>query len=116
MPNHIHAILWFGAVDSLSPFMKSWKQTTSIRLKRVLRGVAPHYASTIPPSEPFWQPKYYPFNLFTARKALEKLEYMHLNPVRAGLVSRATDWSWSSATYYESGADVGIPLQWIFDD
>jgi putative transposase len=54
--------------------------------------------------------------LFTSRKALEKLEYMHLNPVRAGLVSRATDWPWSSAPYYESGADVGIPLQWIFDD
>jgi putative transposase len=116
MPNHIHAILWFDAIGSLTPFMKSWKQTTSIRLKRVLRGVAPHYASTIPPSEPFWQPKYYPFNLFTARKALEKLEYMHLNPVRAGLVSRATDWPWSSAAYYESGADVGIPLQWIFVD
>ena len=58
MPNHIHAILWFGTADSLSPFMKSWKQTSSIRLKRVLRGVAPHYAAKIPPTEPFWQPKY----------------------------------------------------------
>jgi putative transposase len=71
MPNHIHAILWFRAANSLSPFMKIWKQTTSIRLKRVLRGVAPNYASTIPPSDPFWQPKYYPFNLFTSHKALE---------------------------------------------
>ena len=116
MPNHVHAILWFDAVGSLSPFMKSWKQTTSIRLKRVLRGVVPHYASTIPPSDPFWQPKYYPFNLFSARKAPEKLEYMHLNPVCAGLVNRAVDWPWSSAAYYENGADVGIPLQWIFND
>src|SRR3954470_24799664 len=68
MPNHVHAILWFRAVNSLSNFMKSWKQTTSIRLKRVLRGVAPHYAAKIPASEPFWQPKYYPFNLFSTRK------------------------------------------------
>jgi putative transposase len=116
MPDHVHAIVWFAAAGSLSPFMKSWKQTTSLRLKRVLRGVAPCYAAKIPPAEPFWQPKYYPFNLFTARKAREKLEYMHLNLVRAGLVDGASDWRWSSAAYYESAIDVGIPLEWIFDD
>ena len=116
MPNHVHAIVWFGEPGSLSPFMKSWKQTTSLRLKRVLRGVAPCYASKIALAEPFWQAKYYPFNLYRARKALEKLDYMHLNPVRAGLVARASDWRWSSAAYYEGGADVGIPLEWIFED
>ena len=116
MPNHVHAIVWFGTAGAVSPFMKSWKQTTSLRLKRVLRGVAPHYAAKIPSAEPFWQAKYYPFNLFTARKALEKLEYMPMNPVRAGLVARPCDWRWSSAAYYASGADVGIPIEWIFRD
>jgi putative transposase len=116
MPDHVHAIMWFDAIGTLSAFMKSWKQTTSLRLKRVLRGVAPHYAKTFPPTEPFWQAKYYPFNLYAARKAREKLEYMHLNPVRAGLVIRACDWRWSSALFYEGGTDVGIPLEWIFGD
>jgi len=114
MPDHVHAVVWFTDPNSLSPFMKSWKQTTSFRLKRVLRGVAPEYASKIPLVEPFWQPKYYPFNLFSGGKSREKLEYMHLNPVRAGLVARATDWAWSSAAYYESGMDVGIPIEWVF--
>ncbi len=85
MPNHVHAIVWFGEPGALSPFMKSWKQTTSLRLKRVLRGVAMHYASTISLTEPFWQAKYYPFNLFGARKAHEKLQYMHL-------IQCGTDW------------------------
>jgi putative transposase len=116
MPDHVHAIVWLGVVGALSAFMKSWKQTTSIRLKRVLRGVAPHYAEKIPAAEPFWQPKYYPFNLLTARKAREKLDYMHLNPVRAGLVARSSEWRWSSASFYEGGNDVGIPLEWIFED
>jgi putative transposase len=116
MPDHVHAIVWFGAEGALSPFMKSWKQATSLRLKRVLRGVAPNYADRIPIAEPFWQPKYYPFNLYSEHKAREKLDYMHLNPVRAGLVDRAIDWRWSSAAYYESGVDVGIPLDWIFDE
>jgi putative transposase len=116
MPDHVHAIVWFGAVGALSAFMKSWKQTTSLRLKRVLRGVVPKYAAKIPPAEPFWQPKYYPFNLYSAHKAREKLEYMHHNPVRAGLVARASEWRWSSAAFFEGGRDVGIPLEWIFEN
>ena len=114
MPDHVHAIVWFAAIGALSPFVKSWKQTTSLRLKRVLRGVAPNYAATFSPDDPFWQAKYYPFNLYSERKAREKLDYMHLNPVRAGLVERAVDWRWSSAGFYENGVDVGVPLQWIF--
>src|SRR4051812_28416891 len=55
MTNHIHAILWFSEPGLLSPFMKSWKQTTSLRLKRALRGVAPQYATKISPTDPFWQ-------------------------------------------------------------
>lgn len=116
MPNHVHAIVWFDVPGTLSPFMKSWKQVTSIRLKKVLRGVAPKYARSIPREEPFWQAKYYPFNLFTAAKAREKLDYMHLNPVRAGLVERAGDWRWSSARFYDRGEVVGIPLRWVFDE
>ena len=82
---------------------------------RVLRGVAANYAATFPPEDPFWQAKYYPFNLYSERKAREKLDYMHLNPVRSCLVARAADWRWSSATHYERGRDVGIPLRWIFE-
>lgn len=67
---------------------------TSLRVKRVLRGVAPRYATTISPAEPFWQAKYYPFNLFTARKAREKLDYMHLNSgTRKPRIRPATKWS-----------------------
>ena len=45
----------------------------------------------------FWQPKSDSFSIFTRHKLEEKLATMHLNPVRAGLVSRATEWAWSSA-------------------
>lgn len=114
MPDHVHAMVWFAEPRVLSRFMKSWKQTSSLLLKRVLRGVAPRYAATIPTTEPFWQPKYYPFNLYSDSKAREKLQYMHLNPVRAGLVERPADWKWSSARYYEHGEDVGVPIEWIF--
>ena len=41
MPDHVHVIVWFEESGQLSRFMKSWKQTSSQRLKKLLRGVAP---------------------------------------------------------------------------
>lgn len=94
--------------------MQGWKKSTSMRLKRVLRGVAPQYASAIPFEDPFWTPKYYPFNLYSTHKAEEKLEYMHNNPVRAGLVERAIDWRWSSARHYLLNEPSRVPIEWVF--
>jgi len=114
MPDHVHAILWFPKPGSLSPMMQTWKSRSSRELKRLVRGRFQQYAKSIDRKDPFWQAKYYPFNLFSEKKAEEKLTYMHLNPVRAGLVERACDWAWSSARYYEEGTPVGVPLEWIF--
>ena len=80
----------------------------------MLRGLLPNYAKECARSDPFWQAKYYPFNLYSGKKANEKLDYMHLNPVKAGLVQRAVEWKWSSARYFELGDSVGVPLTWIF--
>jgi len=114
MPDHVHLIVWFGESGELSLFMKSWKQTSSMKLKRMLRGVAPKFASSIPPEDPFWQPKYYPFNLYSATKAEEKLDYMHKNPVTAGLVDRPVAWRWSSARHFLLQDPSVVPLEWIF--
>jgi REP-associated tyrosine transposase len=114
MPDHVHAILWFAEVERLSPFMRVWKSRSSRQLKKFVRGQLGQYAKTFDPKEPFRQPKYYPFSLYTEKKAQQKLDYMHLNPVRAGLVKQACDWHWSSARYYEQGKSVGVPIEWIF--
>jgi putative transposase len=45
---------------------------------------------------PFWQARYYDFNVFTDRKRVEKLRYLHRNPVTRGLVDQPADWKWSS--------------------
>jgi len=115
MPDHVYLIVWFGLPGELSRFIKIWKQTSSLQLKKMLRGVAPQFASKIPLSDPFWQPKYYPFNLYSRKKAEEKLDYMHKNPVTAGLVKRAVDWRWSSARHFLLGESSTVPLEWIFE-
>lgn len=114
MPDHFHTIVWFEESETLSRFMKSLKQTSSMKLKRLLRAVAPCYASQIPMADAFWMPKYYPFNLYSTRKAEEKLDCMHKNPVTAGLVERAVDWRWSSARHYLLNEPSTVPLDWIF--
>jgi hypothetical protein len=47
-----------------------------------------------------WQPRFFDRALRTVREYNEEVEYIHLNPVRAGLVSRPEDWRWSSYNEY----------------
>ncbi|RME91555.1 MAG: hypothetical protein D6770_00165 [Anaerolineae bacterium] len=42
----------------------------------------------------------YDFNVYTQRKLLEKIRYIHANPVRAALVETPEAWPWSSAADY----------------
>jgi hypothetical protein len=39
-------------------------------------------------------------NLTTPAVIEAAIEYIHMNPVRRGLVKRAVDWKWSSASWY----------------
>jgi putative transposase len=47
-----------------------------------------------------WQPRFFDRALRTVKEYNENVEYIHLNPVRAGLVSRPEDWRWSSYNEY----------------
>jgi REP-associated tyrosine transposase len=47
-----------------------------------------------------WQARFFDRALRTVREYNEKVEYIHLNPVKAGLVRRASDWRWSSVNEY----------------
>jgi putative transposase len=44
--------------------------------------------------------RYYDFNVWTGKKRVEELRYIHRNPVRRGLVERQEDWLWSSSRHY----------------
>jgi len=47
-----------------------------------------------------WQSGFYDFNIYNEEKLLEKLNYVHHNPVRAGLVLSPGDYKWSSYRLY----------------
>jgi hypothetical protein len=47
-----------------------------------------------------WQRRFVPFNAYTEKKRLQKLDYMHQNPVKRGLVDSPDQWPWSSFRFY----------------
>ncbi len=54
-------------------------------------------------SNRFWQARFYDFNVWTEKKRIEKLRYIHRNPVKRGLVTSPEQWRWSSFRWYSSG-------------
>ncbi|MBW2061218.1 MAG: hypothetical protein JRI95_06590 [Deltaproteobacteria bacterium] len=71
----------------------------------------PNYLTSINGRDPVWQPRYYRYNIFSPEKMKEKINYIHENPVRIGLVNRPEDWAYGSARYYISGKSVGLPIE-----
>ena len=63
---------------------------------------------------PFWQARYYDFNVHSSEKMTEKLHYMHRNPVERGLVSRPEDWPWSSYRHYATGERGAVEIESIW--
>jgi REP element-mobilizing transposase RayT len=44
--------------------------------------------------------RFYDMNIWSDKKQLEKLNYMHHNPVKRGLVKEPGNWPWSSWRFY----------------
>ena len=61
-----------------------------------------------------WQPRYYDFNVFTTAKFIEKVRYIHRNPVTRGLVAKPEDYRWSSFNHYATGdpGPIEIESEW----
>jgi putative transposase len=59
----------------------------------------------------FWQAGGgYDRNVVEQRTLLKVIEYMHLNPVRRGLVELPEDWEWSSARWYAGIRPVPLEI------
>ncbi len=76
MPEHLHLLITEPEVGDPSVVMKVLKERFTRRLRREHNYVGP-----------VWQKRFYDFNVWTSRKRVEKLRYMHRNPVKRGLVS-----------------------------
>ena len=101
MPEHVHVLVGEPDRGKLSLVIQMVKQITSRKLK--------------PRGQPrFWQVRYYDFPVWSEAKRVEKLRYIHRNPVKRGLCDRPEDWKWSSFNHYATGKEgrVTIESEW----
>jgi putative transposase len=136
MPEHVHLLLSEPDRSSLAVALQMLKQISSRKLHKmnVHKMGGPPFRPLLakggesggprfrPPlakrgeqvAQPVWQKRYYDFNVFSDHKRIEKLCYMHWNPVKRGLVERPEDWKWSSYCHYLTGMEsvVEIESEW----
>lgn len=86
MPDHVHLLLTEPHEKPLSVAIQILKQRFSKTRDE----------------DHVWEPRYYDFNTRTEKKRIEKLRYIHRNPVRRELVAKPEDWRWSSYRDYAS--------------
>jgi putative transposase len=99
MPEHVHLLLSEPALAPLNKAILAVKLSVARQRKE----------------RPFWTSRYYDFNVFTERKRVEKLRYMHRNPVVRRLVRLPEEWKWSSFRHYltDEVRTVGIDSSWM---
>ena len=102
MPEHIHLLLTEPEVGTPSTVMQVLKQRTARALLPPRTRSNPRQRDLFgdEPKRSFWQERFYDFNVFTTKKRVEKLKYIHQNPVKRGLVESPEDWRWSSYRSY----------------
>jgi len=108
MPEHIHLLVGEPTRGTPSTVMQVLKQRVSRRLRRRRASstaqLSLRFAGAGLSLPRFWQLRFHDFNVWSHKKKIEKLHYMHLNPVKRGLVSHPRDWPWSSFSFYARGA------------
>ena len=97
MPEHVHLLISEPARSNLAQAIKSLKQGIS----RQLIGDLEH----------FWQTRYYDFNIHLHRTFVEKLRYIHRNPVKCGLCAHPEDWRWSSFAHHATGVEEIVEIE-----
>jgi putative transposase len=110
MPDHVHTLLSVPENGMIESFLLAWKKTSSYRIKRFYVQELTHYHDLCPKDGPVWQARFYDFLVESDGKLPEKIQYMHDNPVSAGLVTEFLEWKWSSARFYKLEENVGVTI------
>jgi putative transposase len=86
MPEHVHVVISEPelAMFSLATVIQALKLSV---VRRAL------HADGMP-LQRLWQSRYYDHNIRRYESFIQKVRYMHNNPVKRGLIARPEDWRW----------------------
>lgn len=113
MTNHVHLIIRSESAE-LSDIMRDMKKYTSKKLVKMIRqdpresrknrllGIFKQAGEANSNNSFFqvWQQHNHPIELSTNQMSDQRLDYLHMNPAKAGFVERPQDWLYSSARNY----------------
>jgi len=111
MPNHIHLIWQMETGVDPVAVQRDFLKYTAQKIKADLRVFHP---SDLPLFKvnakdrkyQFWERNPLSIELRSRKVFLQKLEYIHWNPVRAGFCDLPEQYAYSSAAFYETGFDT----------
>lgn len=118
MPEHIHLVIHPHEGTKIAAVLKTLKQSVSKKAIVWLKENAPDFLPTIEDVQPngkrsfrFWQRGGgYDRNLRSVRDIHEKIDYVHQNPLKRGLVDKSLEFLWSSELAWETGVDQPLSL------
>ncbi len=91
MPNHVHVLFLPMSGWTIAKIVASWKKFSA-------RKICDHQRDTREgPSSPIWHREHWDRYVRDQTHLVQAIDYIHLNPVKAGLVVRPDRWPWSSA-------------------
>ncbi len=120
MTNHIHLIASVKSGTNLSSFINSFKSHVAKQLIKELRNKkeSRKWILDILKKEDgsiqFWKKSNHPIILYSDKVANQKIQYIHMNPVKAGIVDFSYQYKYSSAPFYEKRNCELIQLEPIF--
>lgn len=89
MPNHVHVLAEQMMAYHIGQVVHSWKSFTAHEANKVLHRTGD-----------FWYRDFYDRYIRNREHLARSIDYIHFNPVVAGLVERAEEWQFSSARYW----------------
>ena len=119
MPDHLHLIIWPLGKASVADIMRDYKEFTAKRIVRQAEveqntewALAFQQAGqeTGRSQNKVWQDSYWDENIFTVNFLKQKIDYIHNNPIRAGLVDSADKYPYSSFRNYYLNDDSLIEI------
>ncbi|MBI3913955.1 MAG: transposase [Chloroflexi bacterium] len=119
MPDHFHVLIWPYGDAPVADMMRDFKRFTSGRIARQaevegkkewLEAFRAAGEKTERAEYKVWQDDYWDKNIFSEKMLRQKLNYIHNNPVRAGLVNSPDEYPYSSYRSYELGDEAWIEI------
>ncbi len=106
MNSHIHFIIFFERDNHLIDYIRDFKEFTSLKLKEYIQAQQAEPLQNIEYEHrtqhfKVWTDRYDDVYLHSRDLCETKINYIHNNPVKAGLVSTPVDYPFSSAAFYE---------------